>query len=74
MVLNINPAPAVREFAAKQGLEVGVRGKLSQEVKVAFLTENPSVARTIAEANEVDVPARGKLSADSIAAIAKSFA
>jgi len=72
--MRINISPDVREFAAEKGIEVGVRGKLSNEVKVAYLSENPETARLLAQANGVEVNARGKLSAESIEAIAKSFA
>lgn len=72
--MKVNISGDVREFAKANDLPVGKRGKIALETKVAFLSENTDTARLLAEVNGVEVPARGKLSADSIEAIAKSFA
>lgn len=72
--MKINISGDVRAFAAENGIEVGKRGRLSKDVKVAFLTAHSDVARTVASANGVEVPAKGRLSESSIEAIADSFA
>jgi hypothetical protein len=72
--MKINISNDVRAFATEQGLPIGKRGKIATEVKVAYLADKPEVTRLLAEANGVEINTRGKLSAESIEAVAKSFA
>lgn len=51
----------VRAWARSMGQPVAVRGRLSYEVVVAYLIANPKVARTLAVAHGLTVPARGRV-------------
>jgi hypothetical protein len=57
---------AVREWAQANGLPVGKRGRISQDVFVAYLEGNPSVARAFLKDHGVVVGKRGRISKAAI--------
>lgn len=65
-------ASAVRSYARVEGTEVGVRGRLSTALFVAYFLGNPRTAREIAAQVGVTVPAKGRLSEASALAIAEA--
>jgi len=56
-------ASEVREWAQDNGLAVGVRGRMSVDVWVAYLAAHPSDAKEVARTIKgLNVPKRGRMS------------
>ena len=55
-------AGEAREFARANGLSVGTRGRISQEVFTTFFLSKPSSCRTAAKALDIPVSRRGRIS------------
>jgi len=53
---------AVREWATEAGLPVGERGRISREVFVTFLENNPREARKFLKSKGYEVGTRGRVS------------
>ena len=57
---------AVREWAQATGLEVGKRGRIPQDIFVAYLEANPAEARKFLAEHGVIVGKRGRISKAAI--------
>lgn len=64
-------ASEIRSWAIENSVPVGSRGRLGPVAKTAFFTANPKVAREVAAEAGVEVPARGRLSEDTIETISR---
>jgi len=62
-------ASEIRAWARENEIPVGTRGRLDPEVKAAYIAANHSVARTFATDKGLSVPARGRLSEDTVLSI-----
>lgn len=51
----------IRAWATAQGVEVGVRGRLSKAVKVDYFEQHPHEARLAAQAKGLKVGVKGRL-------------
>lgn len=56
----------IREWAEDTGLNVGERGRLSREVKVAYLKAHPATVRQLAAAKGIALGKRGRISETTI--------
>ena len=62
-------ASEIREWARANEIPVGKRGRLDPELKAAYVAVNPKLARAMAVEGDIPVPARGRLSEDTILSI-----
>lgn len=66
-------ATAAREFARENGNQVGTRGRLSIEIFTNYLLSQPATARDLAQTMDIPVSAKGRVSRETVEAIAASI-
>lgn len=63
----------VRQWAINTDQDCPARGRLPQSVLVSYLRVNPSIARSLARDNSVEIGKRGRISLETIQEIASAI-
>ena len=64
-------ASNIRSWALDNDVPVGSRGRLGPIAKTAFFSAHPKVAREVAGAAGITVPARGRISDEAMESIVR---